>query len=730
MTDKPLISRLTDADADIDVRATVAPTRAPTGSVRSLGDDAYRSAMLHSPIGMALALPDGRWMEVNRAFCAIVGSTREDMLGPTPPAFTHPEDLDADALHRRQLLNRELESYQVEQRCLGKDGRTIWVQLNASLVLDEERRPQYFVFQVQDVTERRRIAADLVALNRRYARHAAALTILARSSVSRRDDLPAVLRGVTAVVARTLEVARVGVWRLDERGTSLRCDDLFEWPASHVAGMEMSQDECPELFQSLSDGAAGHAAQRDPLMGHGGDDYLRRNGVTAVLSAPIREQGVTVGVLSCEHIGDARRWTSDEQTFVFSVANLVTALIGQVERRHLEDQLRQAQKLEAIGQLAGGIAHDFNNILTVILGKATPIAEDSRLPADVREASADVVRSGERAAALTRQLLAFSRRQAMQTRVVDLNAVVADIARMLPRVVGEDVSIRFLYGAGPVQVLADAGMIDQVLLNLAVNARDAMRGGGQLTVETSRLDVDEAAAARRAGARPGAFACLLVRDTGSGISADHLPHIFEPFFTTKDVGKGTGLGLATTYGIVQQHEGWIEVESDVGVGTTFRVFLPLTTTPELMEVKDPRDATPARVSHPRGSETILVVEDEDAVRELVLDVLVRSGYTVLSASNGRQALGVWRSHGAGIDLLLTDVVMPGGMNGFELARRLRLENPGLAVVFTSGYSADTHDEGHVLRHDVNFLSKPYTLPKLAQVVRRSLDDLDARSTAR
>jgi len=689
-------------------------------------EERFRSAMSHSPVGMAIVSPDGRFAEVNPALCAIVGYNREELLHTRFQAITHPDDLARDLALVAQLVDRKVEAYQVEKRYLHRRGHVVWAQANVSLVRDAQDRPRYFVKQVQDITERKRAAAEMQALNQRYARHEAAMAMLTRSHVLSPSQFPEVLRSVTEVVGRTLEVARVGVWRPAGDPTSFLCHDLYEWPQDrHSSGMTIASQSMAGYARTLSqsDIIAVSDAARDERTAAFTAEHLSAFGVTSVIDVPIREQGVMAGVLCCEHVGPRRKWTPDEQTFAVAVANLLSSLFAQVGRQHLEEQLRQAQKLEGIGQLAGGVAHDFNNVLTVILGKAGQLSGDARLPADLREAVDDITHSGERAANLTRQLLAFSRRQPMQVRDVDLNLVIRGVSRMLERVLGEDLTMRFLYAAEPALVSADPGMIDQVVLNLAINARDAMRRGGLLVVETTLVEI-VAQDAARGGHPPGSYACLRVTDTGSGISADNLPHIFEPFFTTKDVGKGTGLGLATTYGIVQQHGGWIDVDSAVGRGTTFRVFLP-----RLRHARLQAAAPVARPAAPRtaaGRESILVVEDEAEVRSLIVEALRGFGYHVLEAASGPLALEVWREHGASVDLLITDMVMPDGMNGLELASALKRANPGLRIIYISGYLADVSQEELLLSDGAAYLAKPFSLPALARVVRQSLDATDDR----
>jgi len=386
-------------------------------------------------------------------------------------------------------------------------------------------------------------------------------------------------------------------------------------------------------------------------------------------------------------------------------------------QKRLEDQLRQSQKMEAIGQLAGGVAHDFNNILTVIHGHAELLLAEGHLNEPAWHSAEQIAQAAERAATLTRQLLAFSRRQVMQPHQLDMNEVVGNMTKMLSRILGEDVALQMHYCPQPALVEADAGMMEQVLLNLAVNSRDAMPQGGLLVIRIALREVEPARLEAHPEGRPGQFVCLSVVDTGCGIAPENLRRIFEPFFTTKEVGKGTGLGLATVYGIVKQHQGWVEVESQPGKGATFRVFLPLSSGPG---GKAPEDQS-AQALVRGGTETILVVEDEGPLRELVCRYLGRCGYRILQAETGAKAMELWHGHRDEIDLVLTDLVMPDRMNGRELAERLWAERPQLKVLFTSGYSAEVVGKDFVLRPGLNYLQKPFQPQKLALVVRDCLD---------
>jgi PAS domain S-box-containing protein len=383
----------------------------------------------------------------------------------------------------------------------------------------------------------------------------------------------------------------------------------------------------------------------------------------------------------------------------------------------LEEQLRQAQKMEAVGQLAGGVAHDFNNILSSLLMQTELVGMTGPLPAEAREGLTQIAADTRRAADLTRQLLLFSRRQVMQLRLLDLNEVVLNLARMLQRIIREDVRLQLHLHPTPLWTCADTGMLEQVLMNLAVNARDAMPQGGQLLIETADAAVDAQAARLNPDAAPGRYVCLRVTDTGDGIAPEVLPRIFEPFFTTKEPGKGTGLGLATVFGIVKQHQGWLQLDNRPGQGVTFQVYLPASGAPGA----EPLAAEPK--PKPRGgTETILLVEDEVAVRKPTRQMLERHGYTVLEAEEGEAALKLWEAHRGEVAMLFTDLVMPGGLAGRELGRRLKAERPDLKVIFASGYSAEIAGRDFQLQPGEAFLQKPCTMEHLLDTIRQCLDN--------
>jgi PAS domain S-box-containing protein len=387
------------------------------------------------------------------------------------------------------------------------------------------------------------------------------------------------------------------------------------------------------------------------------------------------------------------------------------------EQRQLEEKLRQSQKMDAIGQLAGGVAHDFNNLLMVIQGNASLALMAELPPEEVRAIFQDIVMATERAAALTGQLLAFSRRQPMQPRDLEMNSIVEESSRMFSRLIGEHITMQTQLTADPTPVHADSAMIEQVLLNLAVNARDAMPQGGKLILRTHVVPPYGLPAKLAANVDGDPFIQVDVVDTGRGISPESLPHIFEPFFTTKEIGKGTGLGLATAFGIAQQHGGWLTVESEVGQGSTFSLFLPR----QAPSAASTKPLPESKKTSRRGSETVLIVEDDATVRSVVVHVLKQNGYRIHEAINGNTALELWETCGPETDVLITDMVMPGGVSGHELAQQLLAKKPSLKVLYTSGYSAEVFRGDFVLPQGVDFLRKPYRAEDLLAAIRAAVE---------
>lgn len=415
------------------------------------------------------------------------------------------------------------------------------------------------------------------------------------------------------------------------------------------------------------------------------------------------------------------RWVRDDCQLVRDDAQQPFEIIGCwtdiTERKQLEEQLRQSQKMEAFGQLAGGVAHDFNNLLTIIKGYVSLLEEEGCPDKQWAPCLNAIAKATDRAAHLTGQLLTFSRRQLFQPKPLALDKIVSDTSPMLQQLVGESITLKTECGSGEASVTADSNMLEQVLINLTANARDAMPHGGQLTLSTSVCNIDTAHIRQHHEARPGSHVCLSVTDTGCGIAPEHMSRLFEPFFTTKDIGKGTGLGLASVYGSVKQHQGWIEVSSRKSKGTSFKIFFPLSTLPIV-----PVEAAPAVRPVRGGGETILIVEDEAGLRELFSLTLQQLGYRVFAECSGAKALRSWSSRLDQIDLLLTDLVMPDGVSGWKLASELQAEKPDLKAIYMSGHSSETNGLAPKAAKNVRFLAKPFSVQVLAEAVRACLDE--------
>lgn len=489
--------------------------------------------------------------------------------------------------------------------------------------------------------------------------------------------LPGLLQAIPLAIIGLDREGRVTLW-------NAATERMFLWPASECLGKPLPivpADEQEAYRQAVDVELTGQ--QRVGV-------ELRR----------LRKDGVTLHV---------QMWTTPVRNHDGHVIGVLGIFSDITERKRLEDRLRHAQKMEAIGRLAGGVAHDFNNVLTAISGYSDLLFE-SLEGGDPRRTYADEIsRAADRASTLTRQLLAYSRQQVLAAQVLDLGAVVRGMEHMVRRLIGEDIELVVELDPHLRKVKADPGQLEQVILNLAVNARDAMPQGGRLTIQASNTELDEAYAWLHVDVQPGAYVCLAVGDSGCGMTEEVRSRLFEPFFTTKELGKGTGLGLSTVYGIVKQSEGHIDVTSVLGGGSLFKVYLP--------QVMEPaKQARPTMPMLPAlGSETVLLVEDDEAVRTLARTVLRRHGYTVLEAEDGQQALELAAAQGESVQLLVSDVIMP-HMNGHQLCQALRQRWPGLKVLFMSGY-----DEGAVTEPAAAFLQKPFTPEAFAHKVRALLD---------
>jgi signal transduction histidine kinase/ActR/RegA family two-component response regulator len=438
--------------------------------------------------------------------------------------------------------------------------------------------------------------------------------------------------------------------------------------------------------------------------------------MVAFAGYPLIVEDRLVGVMA---IFARQRLADDTLDAMASVADIISQGIERKRAEEalfaIEKQLLQSQKLEAVGQLAGGIAHDFNNVLTVITGYSDLLLRGLDRGDSTRLKVEEIKKAGERGASLIRQLLAFSRKQVLQPKVLKLNAIVADTEKMLRRLIGEDIDLLTVLEPSLGQIRADPGQIEQVIIILAVNARDAMPQGGRLTIETSNVYLDNEYARRHTAVRPGNYVMLAMNDTGTGMDAETQAHIFEPFFTTKVLGKGTGLGLSTVYGIVRQSEGNIWVYSEIGKGTTFKVYLS-----RVDEVAQIDAAPESRADLAQGQEKVLLTEDEEPVRRLTRVILEINGYQVLEAASGDEALSIYKEQQGRIDLIITDVVMP-GISGPELVQSLETLSPGIKVLYLSGYTDDAVVRHGLLDQKMAFLQKPFTPDALLRKVREVLD---------
>jgi PAS domain S-box-containing protein len=456
---------------------------------------------------------------------------------------------------------------------------------------------------------------------------------------------------------------------------------------------------------------------------------VEKSGTTSAswLGVPLRTLSHTIGVLVLQHYEDEHAYRQRDLEFLTSVGSQIALAIERKRAETVllqtEDQLRQSQKMESIGTLAGGIAHDFNNLMTAVTGYSELALRGLDAGDPLCSKIEEIKKAGERAASLTRQLLAFSRKQMLQPRVLDLNTVIIGMSKMLPRMIGEDIELRIELAASLDQVKADPGQMEQILMNLAVNARDAMSNGGLLTIATMNVHLDGEYVSRHAVLRAGHYAMLSVSDNGCGMDSETQTHIFEPFYTTKEVGKGTGLGLSMVYGIVKQSGGTIWVYSEEGKGTTFKIYLP-----RVDEVADTEGSAESSISAPRGHETILLVEDEDVVRNLSTEILEDYGYAVIAAPNGQEGLRICREFDGQIDLVITDVVMP-QMSGRELAESVGVLRPDARVLYMSGFTNDAVVRHGVLDDGMCFIQKPFSPDSLALKVREVLDQIGARENS-
>jgi two-component system cell cycle sensor histidine kinase/response regulator CckA len=598
------------------------------------------------------------------AYQKILGYSPEELKSSSAIEQIHPDDRDhvqrAAEEARKTGIGRPL-----EYRIRHKDGTWRVLESTSSVVKNAEGKPEKLIIVNRDISDRKR-----------------ASVALSLSEASFRS---------------VIENAPYGIYRANALGEFLRVNPALQ----KMLGYETQEalfraNLATDIYRDPQE----HRRANDLFAGSKGFDveveWRRKDGtlLKARCSGRLIESGQSAG--------------HDEANFEVFVEDVT-------EKRVLEQQLHMAVKMEAVGRLSGGIAHDFNNLLGVIIGYAQVLKRRLKAGEDLFEYAEEIEKAGQRAASLTRQLLAFSRQQVLAPAVLNLNALISDMGKMIHRLIGEDIELVMKLDPAIGSVKADHGQIEQVVMNLAVNARDAMPKGGKLALETATATFDQAYTHQHAGSKVGSYVMFSVRDTGMGMSAETLVHIFEPFFTTKELGKGTGLGLATVYGVVKQSGGYICVDSEIGHGSSFKVYLPLIEEP----VQVPEAVAPA-AEFLRGSETMLVVEDAAPLRKLSVTLLEQYGYRVLSAANGAEALELAEKDIQSVDLLLTDVIMP-GLGGHALAQRLQALRPGLKVLYMSGYTDSSIAQHGVLEQGISLLHKPFTEEELVRKIREVLD---------
>ena len=604
------------------------------------------------------------WVFLNDAACKFWGYRREDLLGKTDHDIFPKDEADIYWEKDDEVLQSGKPDLNVEKQTIGGEPYTIATK--KSIYRDPHTGEQYIVGTIRDITEQKR----------------------AEEALQRERDK----------AQQYLDIAGVMLVALGKDGTvnlinKKGCQILGHAAEEEIIGRnwfdnfipEEMKSEIREVFDELMNTSSSEVQYFENAV-------LTKNGTVRMVAwhntLLTNDEGDTVGTLS----------SGEDIT----------------ENRQLEEQLFQSQKMEAIGRLAGGIAHDFNNLLTAIIGYTDIIARDTGVKEKHRSYVEEIKKSAERAATLTQQLLAFSRKQIMQPKVMNLNTMLKNTKNMLQRMIGEDIAFKLTLGDPIGMIKVDPGKIEQVVINLAVNARDAMPNGGSLEIETMNTSLDSSFCALHKGSHPGEYVLLSVHDSGKGIDEETMKHIFEPFFTTKEIGKGTGLGLATVYGIVRQSGGYIDIQSREGSGTTVAIFLPRID-------ESPKAADKKEMTAVKGkNETVLFVEDDDMVRNMVSAVLKQYGYNVIEAENGSVAITHCEREQK-IDLMITDVVMP-GTSGPELVRQISTLQPDMKVLYVSGYTDEAIVHHGVLDENTPFLQKPFTPQKLALKVQELLHD--------
>ncbi len=677
----------------------------------ALGGELYRDLFETAPDGIVVVDAAGRIAIANSRAADLFGYPTEEMPGLgidqlVPERFRalHSEHRATYALapHTRPMGG------DLALAGLRRDGSEFPIEIALSPV--RVAGSTMYVASIRDISEL--VRTKQAALRGRYSAFVAQFGMEALAQT----DFDRLLHAVPPLLTEAMHVDAVLVFRLALDRTEMYCAATLGVPEDKVCNLRVPND--PRYLAGYMVNTRSAVATRDLRLETRFQvpPAIAELGLLAVAGVPLFDRDEVIGGLTVRS-REPRTFTEDDINFLQSIANILATAL---QRSTVEEHLYHAQRLESLGQLTGGVAHDFNNLLMVIVGNLQVLEESLARGSDELELSRAASAAAERGALLTRKLLAFARKQPLHPRLFDLGQLMRDFRGLVQRTLGENIAVRVMLDPQAALLVADPGQLEAALLNLAVNARDAMPGGGQLTLRSERIDIDTGRLGRELELAPGCYVCLAVSDTGSGMPHEVIERAFEPFFTTKEAGKGSGMGLSMVYGFVRQSGGSVRIESAPGHGTTVRLYLPL---PPEAQSLDPAPAPPAA---PEGAESVLVVEDEAAVRSIAAMFLGKLGYRVHQAADSETALELLGNTDVRIDLLFTDIALP-GINGAELAREARRLRPGLAVLFTSGYASASVLDQLPERDTLHLVSKPYRREELALAVRQALDRADGES---